>query len=178
MTEQARRAEAVQADIVAEVFNKTPEGWNAVKDDVVSLASYARSKRLIRTDDRLDEWTERYFLNPHPDSIRVFGKKGNKVIGFSSAYRAYSWSEEKKGMYLSPTVAEIDLSVVAPEEQRKGYIGVMGEAMDEELKRRGFERFWVHARERYANAIERHYGTRVLSSSLVIPGEKFLVVAF
>ncbi len=177
MTEVPNLEETGQAGFTSEVFHYTPQDWEKVRDDILELSRYAQGQRVISTDN-IKEWCERYFKNTHPDIVTVLLKKDKKVIGFSLAHRTYSYSDDEKDYVPSLTKAEIDTNVIAPEHQGRGYVGLLTNGMEDELKRRGFKEFVIVARTGagYADAIVRHYKDRITYDSYMNPGDRYFAI--
>ncbi|MBA3723281.1 MAG: GNAT family N-acetyltransferase [Candidatus Levybacteria bacterium] len=160
-----------QPTVRGEVFRYTPEKWDAVKDDITDLARQAQSSGVFRTDD-IHEWVDKSFTNPHTiDNTKVLLREGNKVIGFALTQHSYGWSKEANDTVPSDTKAEITATIIDKDHRGNGYVGALMEPLDEDLRNKGFKSVVIRAlsHQGYDRAIERHYGEKIVYSSMVTP---------
>lgn len=168
------KQEKVAEDVTAQIYNYSPEEWESVKPDIFNLLASAKSEKVT---SMTEEDFEKIFTTDDSRWLRMLLKSGNRIIGFSIVHpdrkqEFYNEGGLLKSKFIdSLTRAEIEATFINAEFQGRGLVGKLMEAVEEELRARGFIEMYrrVRSDNGYADAVERHYGDRILSKYIVTP---------
>ncbi len=160
--------------ISAEVYHYSPEQWDRVKPDVFELLKSANSEGIT---NQTKEDYEKYFTVDDSYWLRVLLKNAGKIIGFTLVHpeQKQRFNSDngvlKSELYNSSTMAEVETTYIAKEFQHRGLVGKLMSTAEEELRARGFNEMYrrVRSDNGYADAIERHYGDKIASKTIVTP---------
>jgi hypothetical protein len=180
MSEPTHETEGNQ--VTAEIYHYIPEVWDKIKPDILRLRSAAQYDGVTK---RPPDYYEAVFKDDDSYWLRVLLKQADRVIGFTLIHPEHNTHvfSDSNGFIQSKTNyskvrAEVATTYIDSRFQHQRLVGKLMDVAEQELKSRGFEEIIRDAvsYNGYADAIKRHYGDRVRSSSLITPALEQLII--
>lgn len=134
-------------------FEPNRDPWEKVRTEIVEIENTAFRKKA---DD--ENFLRGVFTDPKNIIILLNDPEIQKTVGY--IYAAPDFRTDPK------TVAYLESIAFLPSYQGKGLVAPLTDALENELKKRGFQEMTMRAQVNngYADKVARHYGTRVVET--------------
>ncbi len=145
--------------ILVEVFDNNQSSWVEIKDTIVSL-----EKEAFEQHPFIEDELEKDFLNPENTIVFLKNLDSQEVIGF--AYAKPREPETSDSPAKPGETAWMWDTVIKKEFRGKGYLGVIMDKLEEELRNRGFKYLERNAlvANNFAENISKHYKERIIKN--------------